>query len=91
MTDVKEAAVSWIAKHIRERWPFEQQTEEMAENLDAIAREYEVPVKTLIEWIHFLPNGADLSAEDFRAWAIEYARRREEALENVMREEDNTP
>jgi len=85
MTNVKDAAVQWIAKHVRERWPGEQQTVEMAENLDAIAREYEVPVKVLIEWIHLLPAGSDLSTEAFRLWAEQYAAERERVLENARR------
>jgi len=84
MTNVKDAAVTWIAKHVRERWPHEQRATEMAENLDAIAREYEVPVKTLIEWLHLLPAGADLSTEAFRLWAEAYAAERERVLAAAM-------
>jgi len=86
MTNVKDAAVAWIAKHVRERWPGEQQPDEMAENLAGIAREYEVPVETLIEWIHLLPADEELSAEAFRMWAERYATERERVLAAVPRE-----
>lgn len=83
MEDVTNAAIRWIEKNILERWRGEQQAEAMAENLDAIAREYEIPVRTVIEWIHLLPAESDLSAEAFRRWAVEYAREREQVLARV--------
>lgn len=89
MTNVKDAAVRWIAKHVRERWPHEQRATEMAENLDAIAREYEVPLEILIGWIHLYPEELEPSTEDFRARAEGYAVAREKALEEVMKEEDD--
>lgn len=88
MTNVKDAAVKWIAKNIRERWPHEQRVVELAENLDAIASEYEVPLEVLIGWIHLLPPDEEASTEMFRARAEAYAVAREQTLAEVVREED---
>jgi len=87
MTNVKDAAVAWIAKHVRERWPHEQQAAELSENLDAIASEYEVPLEVLIGWIHLFPPDLEPSTEDFRARAEGYAVERERVLREAAAEE----
>lgn len=95
MTDVQEAGARWIERHLRERWPGEQRWDEaahyqraedsikaLAENLDAIASQYEVPVEMLIEWL-YLSGEEQLSTEAFRVWAERYAAEREKVLQQA--------
>lgn len=52
MQTVKEASIEWIRRHIVDLWPEEQQPEEVAESLAAIASENDVPIEEVIEWLH---------------------------------------
>jgi hypothetical protein len=80
---IQKGAVDWVAKHLRDRWPDEQQPDELAANLDAISREYEVPIEKTLGWIDLHPRGSELTTESFRRWAEAYAAERERVLKEL--------
>lgn len=81
MQELKNGAEQWIAARIREQWPRERRAKELAENIDAILREYEVPLENLMTVFDLLPQDEPLYLDDIRGWARRYAEARERVLE----------
>lgn len=70
MTSAREASVEWVARtlieELRETAPHANQH---AENLVAIAEEFEIKIEDLVRWIHLPAPRKQWTAAEFRRFA----------------------
>lgn len=74
-------AIEWIANALRLELPdgtADPDIAEQAEVLHAIACNWDVPVETLIAWIHAPIEGKEYTGGEFRRWAQQWRAERRE-------------
>lgn len=73
MTDARTASLLWVrralAAELREKGPH---VNVRAENLVAVAEEFDVSIEALVAWVRIRALGKRWSAEEFRRWCERY-------------------
>jgi hypothetical protein len=71
-TSLSKGIYHFVLDTILQEAPDQSQPEQFAEALIAIAKQYDVPVENIRNWLHYKQPGKEFTIQSFERWAQAY-------------------